>query len=212
MTGQKCVVLSDNRRILLNDESDIALSVVSDGVTKYVFSVPYPLEGYGGGALLLSSSEKYLLFSYYSGQSEEAFILFRIDENALEPIYESGYICGEDAGYIFSDSEAFLFQTVRTGWWYEEEAETDSFGDPFYEFGEINILDIRKKTLDRHCIHIYPSADWKEGATDAGAFRLSGTENDSTLHVRLPWGEEALALPLENPIIFKPEQEKGGKA
>lgn len=205
MEGQKRVVLNDKREILLNDENDIVLSVVSNGETKYTFPVPYPSEGYGGGTLLLSLSEQYLIFTYYSGQSEEAFILFRIDSDVLKPIYESGYFYGEGASYIFSNSEKFLFQALRTGWWYEEEAETDKNGDPFYVFGEINVLDIMKKTLTKHSIHIYPSDSWKEEVTDEGSFQLTKIVNTNILHVMMPWGEETLALPLKDSIVFKPE-------
>lgn len=204
MEEKKSVILNDKRKILLNDESDIVISVVSNGETKYTFPIPYPSEGYGGGTLVLSLSEKYLLFSYYSGQSEEAFTLFRINGYDLEPIYESGYLCGEGAGYIFSNSEEFLFQTLRTGWWYEEEAETDKTGNQFFEFGEINILDISKKILNKHSIHIYPSGERKEEVTDAGYFQLSKTVNNDILNVMMPWGEETLALPLEDIIVFKP--------
>lgn len=203
--GQKCVVLSDKREILLNDEGDIVLSVVSNGETKFTFEIPYPLEGYGGGTLLLSLSEKYLLFSYYSGQSEEAFILFRIEGEALKTVYESGYLYGEGAGYIFSNNEEFLFQTLRTGWWYESEAEMDKNGNRFYEFGEINILNIMKKTLNKHRVQIYPSSDWKEEVTDEGDFLLSKIVNDDRISVIMPWGEEKLALPLKDVIVFKPE-------
>lgn len=56
----------------------------------------------------------------------------------------------------------FLFQTLRTGWWCKDEAETDENGNQFYKFGEINVLDITKHTLKKHRIHIYPSGEWKE--------------------------------------------------
>lgn len=203
MEGQKSVILNDKREVLLSDEGDIVISVVSNGETKYTFLVPYPLEGYGGGTLVLSLSEKYLLFSYYSGQSEEAFTLFRINGYELEPVYESGYLRGEGASYIFSNSEEFLFQALRTGWWYEEEAETDKNGNQFYEFGEINILDISEKVLNKHNIHIYPSIDWKEGVTDDGPFQLSKIENTNILNVMMPWGEENLTLPLEDIVILR---------
>lgn len=203
MEGQKCIVLNDNRKILLNDESDIVISVIYGGEVKYAFPVSYPAEGYGGGTLYLSLSERYLLFSYYSGQSEEAFMVFRIDGYGLELLYESGYLCGEGAGYIFSDNEELLFQALRTGWWYEEQAETDKDGNQFYQFGEINVLDIRTKTFSKHCIHIYPSNEWKEEVTDEGEFLLSKTVNNDILYVIMPWGEGALGLPLKDVIIFK---------
>lgn len=203
--GHKCIVLSDKREILLNDESDIVLSVVSNGETKATFPVPYPSGGYGGGALSVSASEKYLLFSYYSGQSEEAFIVFRIAGDDLESVYESEYLFGEGADYIFSDDEALLFQALRTGWWYEEEAETDNNGNRYYTFGQTNVLDMGNKTFHKHSIHIYPASGWIEEVTDEGPFRLSETVPADTLSMIMPWGEETLALPLKDTIVFRQE-------
>lgn len=205
MEVQKCIVLNDKREILLNDEDDIVLSVVFHGETKDTFHVPYPSGGYGGGTLFLSMSEKYLIFSYYSGESEEAFILFEIKGYNLEPVYESGYLFGEDANYIFSDSEEFLFQTLRTGWWCEEEAEIDKNGNQFYKFGEINRLNIRKRTMNNHSIHIYPSSTWRVGVTDEGSFYISKMTASNVLSIIMPWGEETLALPLQEIIALKME-------
>lgn len=205
MEGQKCVTLSDNRQILLEDENDIVLSVVSGGETKVRLPAAYPSAGYGGGALSLSASEGYLLFSYCSGQSEEAFIVFRIAGDDLEPVYESGYLFGEGAGYLFSDDEAFLFQALRTGWWYEEAAETDKNGCSYYIFGQINVLDVENKTFWKHSIRVYPADDWIEEVTDEGPFRLCETVPGGALGVRMPWGKETLALPLQDPIVFRRE-------
>lgn len=140
----KNVVLTDQREIVLEDEDDIFLSVLADDNTKHTFSVPYPSAGYGGGPLLLSPSEQYLLFSYFSAQSQEAFRLFKIDNCQLELCFESGYMYGEDANSCFSSDEKRLLQTLRTGWWYAEMDEADENGDNFYKFGHINIMNMDK--------------------------------------------------------------------
>ena len=200
------VVLGGGREVVLEDEDDILLSVISDGETKFTFSVPYPEGGYGGGMLFLSESEQYLVFSYFSGQSEEAFLLFRIDGCNLEPIYHSEYCYGEDGNYYFSREEDFLVQTLRTGWWswFEEEAQTDSEGNPCYEFGLIQILDITKRELSRHVIHVYPSGDWEE-ETDVGPFQISEIINDNTINITMPWGEEKFTFPFGDVIVVKPK-------
>ena len=204
MENGKVVVLQDNQRIILNDENDIFLSVISAGETKYTFPVPWPSTGYGGGELFLSSSEQYLILSYYSGEGDEAFMLFKIENCSLELIYESGYLYGEGASYCFSNDEKLLLQTLRTGWWYDEsEAETDKDGNHFYEFGSIRVLDINKKILNEHIIHVYPSSNWEEGITDNGPFELSGMVNDNMFKVTMPWGEETFTFPLEKIILLK---------
>lgn len=206
MKETKTVVLADNREIVLKDEEEILLYLIADGTTQYIFSVPYPAEGYGGGSLLLSATEQYLLFSYFSGQSEEAFMLFKIDNRHLDLLYESGYSYGEMADYFFSGDEHLLFQAFRTGWWYADMTETDENGNAFYEFGEINILDIREKTLDKHRIRVYPSGDWEEEVTDNGPFQFAEIIDNSILKMAMPWGQEILHCPLEDVIVLRPKR------
>ncbi|MDE7423028.1 MAG: hypothetical protein K2N51_04965 [Lachnospiraceae bacterium] len=205
MEKEKCVVLSDKREILLNDDDSISLSMISNGKTIHTFPVPYPLAGYGGGSLLLSLSEQYLLFSYYSGQSEEAYRLFKISNCGLECVYESGYHCGECASYIFSGNEEFLIQVLprSMGPWYMDDAETNKDGVAFFEFGEINILNMGNKILSKHLIYVYPSNDWNGDMTEE-PFYISEIVDDHILHIIMPWGEEELVLPLNDIIAFKP--------
>lgn len=191
MEETKIALLTDGRKIVLEDENDILLSFIVNGKTEYAFQVPSPSEGYGGGSLLLSPSEQYLLLSYFSGQSQEAFMLFCIDNCHLELFYESGYLYGEDANYRFLSDERLVLQTLRTGWWYPETEETDEHGDKFYEFGQINILNINARKLNRHVIRVYPSDGWEEDITDNGPFLFSEMLNDSSFTVIMPWGKEA---------------------
>ncbi|MCX4317321.1 MAG: hypothetical protein OSJ52_11895, partial [Lachnospiraceae bacterium] len=67
------VTLADGSKIILPDENDISLSLISKDGTKDIVQFPYHSGGYGGGSLLLSSSERYVIFSYFSGESEEGF-------------------------------------------------------------------------------------------------------------------------------------------
>ena len=73
MEETKIVFLSDNRKVVLEDDDDIILSFVSDDKAESRFEVPYPSGGYGGGWLKLSPSKNYVVFSYFSGESEEGF-------------------------------------------------------------------------------------------------------------------------------------------
>lgn len=202
---QKTVVLTNKREITLNDQLDIFLSLIDDTQEPYIFPVPYPLGGYGGGGLFLSPSENYLLFSYYSGQSSETFMLFKIEGHSLELLYDSGDLRGENGDFCFSDDEKYLFQALRTGWWYageEDEAKTDKDGNKFYEFGIINILKIKERVLEKHIIYVYPSDDWEIEITDFGPFEFSKI-TDRLLNIAMPWGKETLNCPLKDVIIIK---------
>ena len=84
MEETKTVFLADGRKIILDDDDDLILSFVSSNKTEDTCTVFYPSGGYGGGSLQLSPSEKYLVFSYFSGESEEAFSLFEIENGRLK--------------------------------------------------------------------------------------------------------------------------------
>lgn len=208
MEETKIVFLSDNRKVVLEDDDDIILSFVSDDKAESRFEVPYPSGGYGGGWLTLSPSKNYVVFSYFSGESEEGFCLFNIEDHQLKLVYDSGYLYGEEANYSFVNNERILVQTFRTGAWYQENAEADENGDLYYEFGELNLFYMETQELSRHTIHVYPSDDWEEEVTDVGTFAFSDL-NGSEFHVTVPWGKTTFYAPLENVLVIRPEKNPG---
>lgn len=203
MEETKIVFLADGRKVFLEDEDDILLSLIANDEVESTFQVSYPSAGYGGGSLLLSPSEQYLLFSYFSGESEEAFTFFKIDNKQLKFLYDSGYLYGEDANYCFVNNEKLLIQTFRTGFWYEEDAETDENGDKYYEFGVINIFNVETQDLNTHNIRVYPSAEWEEEKTDVGLFIFSEIINGSAFSVIMPWGRETFPYPLQDTVVIR---------
>ena len=196
------VTLADGSKIILPDENDISLSLISKDGTKDIVQFPYHSGGYGGGSLLLSSSERYVIFSYFSGESEEGFALFEIVDSQFKLLYDSNYLYGEDANYSFADNEKILIQTFRTGSWYKENAETDENGDMYYAFGELNLLNLATFSLNRHTILVYPSDDWKEEKTDVGKFLFADIA-DGMLRVEMPWGSEIFPYPLQETLIIR---------
>ena len=202
MEETKIVFLADGRKIILDDEDDLILSFVSSNKTEDTCTVPYPSGGYGGGALQLSPSEKYLVFSYFSGESEEAFSLLEIENGRLKLLYDSGYLYGEDAHYSFVNDEKILVQTFRTEFWYKENAKTDENNDIYYEFGELNLFNLETHELIRHTIHVYPSDDWEEEETDVGSFMFSEI-NGCQFSVIVPWGKVTFCEPLENVLVVR---------
>ncbi len=197
------LVLSDGRTIILEDDAEISISLLALNEIKDTNRFSAPLGGYGGGSLLLSPSENYLVFSYFSGESEEAFALFQIEKDHLKLLYDSQYLYGEDAHYFFTNQDRFLIQTFRIGAWYKEMAQTDENGDLYYEFGEMNFFDIRACRLDRHPVLVYPADNWIEEETDMGAFLVSDLIDGSLLHVEMPWGNETFTYPLPDMLVIK---------
>lgn len=205
MEETKTVFLADGRKIVLDDDDEIILSLVSNNKTEDSFKVAYPFGGYGGGALQLSPSEKYLVFSYFSGESEEAFSLFEIKIGGLRFLFDSEYLYGEDAHYSFVNDEKVLVQALRTGFWCKENAETDEKGDLYYDFGELNLFSLEAHELSRHIIRVYPSEDWKEEETDIGTFMFSEI-NGCQFSVIVPWGKGGKVTfcePLEDILVVR---------
>ena len=202
MEETKTVFLADGRKIILDDDDDLILSLVSSNKTEDTYTVPYPSGGYGGGSLQLSPSGKYFVFSYFSGESEEAFSLFEIENGRLNLLYDSGYLYGEDAHYRFVNDDKILVQTFRTEFWYKENAKTDENNDMYYEFGELNLFNLETHELIRHTIHVYPSDDWEEEETDVGPFMFSEIKG-CQLSVIVPWGKVTFCEPLENILVVR---------
>lgn len=202
----KSVILSDKREILLDDDNDITISIVCGDQIQYTLEISYPSCGYGGGSLLLSMSEQILLFSYYSGESEEGYMLFQIYPASLAFVYSSEILCGEGANYLFSDNDAFLFQMLpeSIGPWYCEDAEIDENGNMFFALCQINVLNIQAKTVNRHTIHVFPSNHWDNDFVEAQPPHFLELINNRILSIAMPWGTEKLSLPLDDTIIFNP--------
>lgn len=197
------VVLADGRKVVLEDDQDVSLSLVINDDLQDTCQFPHLSGNYGGGSLLLSPSERYVVFSYFSGESEEGFALLEIEGKHLRLLYDSDYLYGEDANYSFINQEKILVQTFRTGAWYEEEAEIDENGDSYYQFGELNLLDLETNQLDRHTILVYPSEDWVEEETDVGKFLFSHMEDGKSLCAEMPWGKEIFPYPLEETLVIR---------
>lgn len=196
------VALADGSKVILQDDDVVSLSLVLNGIAKDTFQFPHLSDNYGGGSLLLSPSEKYVIFSYFSGESEEGFALLEIVDSQFKFLYDSDYFYGEDANYSFTNSEKILIQTFRTGSWYKENAETDENGDMYYAFGELNLLNLETFNLDRHTVLVYPSNGWKEEKTDVGTFLFSDI-SDGILRVEMPWGSEIFQYPLQKTLVIR---------
>ena len=204
LTEATSITLSDMREIILDD--DIVISMKKGEEILHAFEVPFPSAGYGGGILMISPSERYLVFSYYSGQSEEAYILFEIRDTYLELIYGSDYLYGEGASYLFSEHEDFLYQALpkSIGPWYCECAEEDENGELFFEFCQINVLDIQKKTVTCSSIQVIPSEHWDDEWAEGEPPCLTEIVDRHTLRITMPWGEEQLVFPLDDRVTFRP--------
>ena len=49
MEEKKTVFLMDGRKVVLDDDDDLILSLISNDKTEDAFKIPYPSGGYDGG-------------------------------------------------------------------------------------------------------------------------------------------------------------------
>ena len=182
------ILLDDGRDIRLIENDDIC--ILMNG--EKVYTMPYPMEGYGGGILVVSPSQKHLVFSYFSGQSEEAFVLFDIADMEWNLVYERMYSFGEGSNYFFVDEDRILVEAKRTGWWSKEDSETDIDGNSYYEFGELNFFDVDAGNFTTNKILVYPNDSWEEDVTDNGYIDGLEVLGENRFAINLPWGTEEI--------------------
>jgi len=211
----KKITLAGGREIHINESvttlkhgfttiDNVSVSMISNDVEVYRFPLN---DEYSGGTLHLSPSGKYLLFAYYSGHSEELFVLFKIGDT-LEVVCDT-WNYGEAADYCFTEDETTLVQVLPNscslwGYWkddLEDMGEQDENGVNFLEFGHINILNIAEKTTKKHQLRAYPSESAKNIAEDYNPL-TAPVIIGNVLNLSMPWGKEELSLPLDDVIAF----------
>lgn len=159
----------------------------------------YPAAGWGGGGWLLSPSGRLLVLGYYSGQSEEAFLLLDLSGGDLRLVAATEYRSGECGSYAFSPEEDTLVLILpRSSTWWEtweddwlEAAEDDT---PVVPFASLIVCTTSTGHLTDVEVELAPNA---EASVDPDIYdpdlhpRLS---SGRVLTVRLPWGDATVDL------------------
>jgi hypothetical protein len=208
----KLITLNDGTQIQLSDENELSIVKTVNGELVSSVQLEFPSAGYAGGAIHASPCESYILFAFYSGQSEEAFTLLKNGES-IEILFESGYEFGEAASYCFSKDKNTLFQGLPlrcTEWWIpweDDDMDEDAEGNKYFEFGSINTLNIQTGELKRNEIRIQPTNDWESVESEYNPLLLQHKVAKNVLRISWPWAEEILKLPLPNILIYKPSSE-----
>jgi hypothetical protein len=162
---------------------------------------PYPTAGLGGGGLTPSPSEKLLLFSCFSGQSEEAYRVISIG-SAMRELCACEYRFGEAASYAFSPDEQVLLMALPSTcseWWLpwdDRELQEDEAGRRYLEFGLIRIQDLRDSSASQHAIRVYPPDSWEPERGDYDADLRPDIDDAGGVTLRVPWGRLVLTRPI----------------
>ncbi|WP_290580517.1 hypothetical protein [Ketobacter sp.] len=203
----KTVTLDDGKTIELN-ATELSINLIFNGNVIDSHTLGYPSAGFGGGSIHLSPTKTKLVFAYYSGQSEEAFSIFEIG-NQLKALYESEYFFGEAASYCFSPNETTFVQAIPrscTEWWLpweDGDIEDDELCKGYFEFCEINILDLKNLKLNNCVVRLVPDANWKPPEKAGDPFLHEKMPSEETLEIGFPWGKKVLALPLPKVVIYE---------
>ncbi len=206
----KPCVLKNGHQICAEVCSDkINIMIIADGSLVDQVDISYPMEGLGGGEFIPFPSEKLILLSIYSGQSEEGYELFNMD-GGLRHILGSGYIYGEAASYGFSSDEREIIMGLPflcSEWWLpwdDEDIEKDSANDCYFDFGTLRIHNIENDQVTDHTLRIYPPKDWVPARKDYEPFLSPRFKSPKRVTFNMPWGLEEIEFPLPDIIIFHP--------
>jgi hypothetical protein len=199
--------LSDGRRLAVIVPSrsayDVRIQLLRGDSVIDEALLPYPTHGLGGGRILLSPTERLAVFAYSSGQSEEAYDVFRVSD-MITRVGGVPYEYGREASYGFSQDERLLVMALPRlsyEWWSLvecEEALPDGRGNLVVEFGRVRVHDLSTGHVSAHELRAVVREGWRapdsEDAYDAALHpRFTA---DQQLSLSLPWGEARVPLPL----------------
>ena len=204
------LLLSDSRLVsVCTTDKPFVLKIENSGSVDDILEIPYPESGFGGGYLKASPEEAFLALSYYSGQSEECFLLFRLDTK-LHQVAASGYMFGEASSCAFSpDEDIFVFAlpfSCSEWWqpWDDEDTEVDYSGQRFFDFGRICLQPTSGGDFSTHTLRITPPESWEPIREDYDPFLKPDFHGIKFLAISMPWGVEILSLPLESIVYLSP--------
>lgn len=171
---------------------------------------PYPNAGIGGGSLTLSPSERVLLFSYFSGQSEEAYRLISTERH-LRQLGSCEYLFGEAASYAFSPDGQMMLMALPASCtpWEQAELDKDASGNLFLEFGLLRVHHIVDDVATQHSIRVYFDLVWEPIRDDYDPELFPGINNQGDVKITLPWRAIDLAAPIPEIVELRIGGERG---
>ena len=204
------LLLSDQRLVsVCTTEEPFTLKIENAGLVVDSLEIQYPEGGFAGGSLKASTTQAFFVFSYYSGQSEECFQLFRIKPK-LHEVAASGYMYGEASSCAFSPDEKILVFALPfscSEWWQawdDEEVGVDDAGHRFLDFGVLCLQPTEGGNFSTHTLRITPPDSWAPKREDYDPFLKPDFRAINSLAVSMPWGVEVLTLPLNEVVHLTP--------
>ena len=170
-------------------------------------TLPYPKAGLAGGHFVLSPSQHLAVLSIFSGQSEEGYELFRLNDS-IARITGLPYQVGEFASFCFSSDEALLVMALPfrcSEWWLpwdEGEAHADGQGRFTFGFGQVRVHDIAKGDVSVHEMQLSAPATWHPSRVEYDPDLRPTFLSADRLQLWVPWGPIVLPFPPPMPVVL----------
>ncbi|USD23099.1 hypothetical protein MJO52_08180 [Microbulbifer variabilis] len=199
--------LENGLDLYLEDDDEVQITLRKDGQLLSKVVLPWPSSGYGGGSLIVSDSQNYLVFSYYSGQSEEAFKLYQLTDEINE-IFSLNYQFGEAASFGFNQAESTLLMAYPLScseWWQpweDDDLEVSESGERFLYFGDIKVLDIKRNSITHHEIKLKIPNGWEPSTEEYSPYLLPSFTPENSVDLSMPWGKMSLRFPFGKNILI----------
>lgn len=131
------------KTIRLNEET-FCVELVEDYDVIDSFQLEEPECGYGGNDVFESPAGNLFVMGFYSGESDNAFIIFSVTNNKLNVLINEDYSYGE-ATYMWSPDSRCFYRLV------DSYGRYDASNDGVYPVGRVDVYDVltnEKKSVD----------------------------------------------------------------
>ncbi|MEM9070018.1 MAG: hypothetical protein AAGE52_16035 [Myxococcota bacterium] len=170
------------------------------------FAVPHLQGNLGGGKIIVSPSARVAVLSCYSGQSEQAYDTFDLQDGGLAHRGGLSWTVGMGAYFAFSDDEDRLLMGCPAtcmnwweGWWSAELVPGDESKSEFY-FGTLVDHDLAAAHLSISEVWVRGANEW-EPAETPGPTVLRPVLHHQAAELELPFGRVRDELPFPARII-----------
>ena len=131
------------KTIRLNEET-FCVELVDGNEVIDSYKLEEPDCGYGGNDVFKAHAGNMFAMCFYSGESDNAFIIFSVTDNKLNVLINEDYSYGE-ATYMWSPDSRYFYRLVDS---YERYAASD---DGIYPVGRADVYGVltnEKKSVD----------------------------------------------------------------
>ncbi|MEO0326846.1 MAG: hypothetical protein AAF447_28145 [Myxococcota bacterium] len=208
------VEASDGTRIRLELGRELVV-VAQAAKSRHFAALPFPTAGLGGYGFVLSPSERWLAFTYYSGQSEEAYHLMTLPD--LELRWSLPYVFGESGlglpRFTPDETKFVTAWAINPGLIVESHAARIHRGElppdartsraHRIEWGRVHVRELATGATQECAMHVQMPVGSVERRDPESWPRLSAAADDWVV-VDTGWGDDVrIALPPPTAVLIE---------